>query len=115
VFIICRHVLLMCLSNDAFSHFMALLHHSHRPPLFDHFYWYMPHQCRLIADVFADSGFLTVVPDYFQGEPMNIALLETYEALPSMSLLGKLGGYAQLAGQIVGMVSPAISRALVAN
>jgi hypothetical protein len=61
--------------------------------------------CRLIADVFAGEGFLTVVPDYFQGEPMNIALLETYEALPSMSLLGKLGGYVQLAGQIVGMVS----------
>jgi hypothetical protein len=62
------------------------------------------HACRLIADVFADNGFLTVVPDYFQGEPMNISLLETYEALPAMSLLGKLGGYAQLAGQVVGMV-----------
>jgi hypothetical protein len=59
----------------------------------------------LIADVFADNGFLTVVPDYFQGEPMNISLLETYEALPGMSLLGKLQGYAQLAAQIVGMVS----------
>uniref|UniRef100_A0A383VKQ0 Dienelactone hydrolase domain-containing protein n=1 Tax=Tetradesmus obliquus TaxID=3088 RepID=A0A383VKQ0_TETOB len=60
---------------------------------------------RLIADVYADNGFLTVMPDYFRGEPMNIALLETYEALPSMSLLGKLNGYAQLAGQIVGMGS----------
>jgi hypothetical protein len=32
-------------------------------------------------------------------------LLETYEALPGISLLGKLQGCAQLAGQIVGMVS----------
>jgi hypothetical protein len=61
--------------------------------------------CRLIADVYAANGFLTVVPDYFQGEPMNMSLLETSEALPEMSLLGKLGGAVQLAGQIVGMVS----------
>ncbi|KAF6260845.1 Alpha/Beta hydrolase protein [Scenedesmus sp. NREL 46B-D3] len=36
---------------------------------------------------------------------MDVALLETYEALPSMSLLGKLGGCMQLAGQILGMGS----------
>jgi dienelactone hydrolase len=47
------------------------------------------HACRLIADVFADSGFLTLVPDYFQGEPMNIGLLETYEALPSSTSIAE--------------------------
>jgi dienelactone hydrolase len=33
-------------------------------------HFYVP-ACRLIADVFADNGFLTVVPDYFQGDTIS--------------------------------------------
>lgn len=51
---------------------------------------------RLIADAYADAGYVCVVPDYFQGEPMNVQLLEAYEALSSQSLVGKIATGLQL-------------------
>jgi hypothetical protein len=61
-------------------------------------------RCRLIADVFADNGFLCVVPDYLHGDPVSMDLLTTYESLPTRSLLGKAGCYAWLAWKVLGMV-----------
>jgi hypothetical protein len=45
----------------------------------------------LIADVFADNGFLCVVPDNLQGDPIDMQLLLAFESLPNRSLLGKAG------------------------
>ncbi|WIA14660.1 hypothetical protein OEZ85_003162 [Tetradesmus obliquus] len=58
---------------------------------------------RLIADAFADNGFLCVVPDYFKGEPMDMQMLLTYESLPGLSLLGKARSYLWLAWKWMGM------------
>lgn len=60
---------------------------------------------RLIADVFADNGYLCAVPDYFKGEPLNMQLLELFESLPTRSIFGKITGYVQLAVQFLGLVS----------
>lgn len=58
---------------------------------------------RLIADAFADNGFLCVVPDYFKREPMDMQMLLTYESLPGLSLLGKARSYLWLAWKWMGM------------
>jgi len=60
---------------------------------------------RLIADVYADAGCTCVIPDYFEGEPMNMQLLEAFEALPTKSFLGKIATGLQLALQVVNLVS----------
>jgi hypothetical protein len=62
---------------------------------------------RLIADVYADAGYICVVPDYFEGEPMNMQLLEAFEALPTQNFFGKIASGLQLALQIVNLVSTA--------
>jgi dienelactone hydrolase len=59
---------------------------------------------RLIADAYADAGFICVVPDYFQGEPMDMQLLETFESLPTQSFFGKIATAVRLAPQIFGLV-----------
>lgn len=52
---------------------------------------------RLIADAYADAGYICVVPDYFQGEPMNTKLMEADECLhDTESLIGKLLAVLQL-------------------
>lgn len=60
---------------------------------------------RLIADTFAQQGYLCVIPDYLQNEPLPISLLELFESLPTRSFLGKLAGYAQLIGAMFGLRS----------
>jgi dienelactone hydrolase len=62
---------------------------------------------RLIADVYADAGYICVVPDYFEGEPVNMQLLEAYEALPTQNFFGKIASGLQLALQLVNLVSTA--------
>jgi hypothetical protein len=59
----------------------------------------------LIADVYADNGFLCVVPDYLQGDPVDMQLLLTYESLPNRSLLGKVGCCLWLLWKWIGLVS----------
>lgn len=59
---------------------------------------------RLIADAYADAGFTVVVPDYFEGEPMNMQLLEAFEALLTKSFLGRVLTALQLALQVVSIV-----------
>jgi dienelactone hydrolase len=60
---------------------------------------------RLIADAYADAGFICVVPDYFEGEPMDMQLLEAFESLPTKSIFGKIATAVRLAPQIFGFVS----------
>lgn len=64
---------------------------------------------RLIADAFAAAGYTCVVPDYFQGQPMDMALLETFELLPTRGFFGKLAAGLQLAAQIVNLVRKAFT------
>lgn len=59
---------------------------------------------RLIADAYADAGFTCVVPDYFEGEPMDMQLLEAFEALPTKSFFGKVATGLQLVVQVVKLV-----------
>lgn len=65
---------------------------------------------RLIADAYADAGYICVVPDYFQGEPMDMQLLEALESLPTQSFLGKIATGLQLALQVVNVVRAARGR-----
>jgi dienelactone hydrolase len=52
---------------------------------------------RLIADAYADAGYICVVPDCFQGEPMSTELMESDENLhDTKSLLGKARALLQL-------------------
>jgi hypothetical protein len=60
---------------------------------------------RLIADAYADAGYICVIPDYFEGEPMNMKLLEAFESLPTQNFLGKIAAGLQLALQVVNLVS----------
>lgn len=60
---------------------------------------------RLIADTFAQHGYLCVIPDYLNNEPMDLAVLELFESLPTRSVVGKIAGYLQLAGSVFGMRS----------
>jgi dienelactone hydrolase len=59
---------------------------------------------RLIADVFADAGYTVAVPDYFKGEPMDMAVLETFESLPSRNIFSKIGAVLWLLTKMAGMV-----------
>lgn len=52
---------------------------------------------RLIADAYADAGYLCVVPDCFQGEPMSTELMESDESLhDTKSMFGKARALLQL-------------------
>eukprot|EP00878_Enallax_costatus_P001193 GHUV01001335.1.p1 GENE.GHUV01001335.1~~GHUV01001335.1.p1 ORF type:complete len:290 (+),score=53.73 GHUV01001335.1:1193-2062(+) len=60
---------------------------------------------RLITDVFADNGYLAVIPDYFKSDLLDPRMLELSDSLPDQSVFGKLQTYAQLAGHVVGMAA----------
>jgi hypothetical protein len=45
---------------------------------------------RLIADAFAEQGFIVFVPDLFQGDPMDLSCLESMEAAQESSGLTRI-------------------------
>lgn len=59
---------------------------------------------RLIADAYADAGYICVVPDYFKGEPMDMKLLEHFESLPTQNFFGKITTGLQLVLQVINLV-----------
>lgn len=65
---------------------------------------------RLIADVFADAGYTVAVPDYFKGDSMDVAILETAESLPSRNIFSKIGAVLWLLTKLAGMVRSRASR-----